>query len=272
MQEKIIMKKNKILIWVIMAVVVVSVFTVLVIYTVNTAKENEKQRGIEKEKQEMLLAMEHWAKGESYVCKLKDYPEIEEKAIEIVNNLKTKKDTENFSRFLSILENQKIYSQNLKNVVSAFTFSFEEKISLRVIPITFYTLPVVTKSEIDEYVLQNGSKELHFEKGTGGFYDGCIDNTVTNKIGISGSPLYKTTSRKHFGDFLLETVRGRELNYSTYKEEDYSYKQYYFKGKRINFDPLSFDCYYSDKYLFAVNSNEIFVHDTDAGRTVKFNR
>ena len=225
-------------------------------------------------KENMLEAMECWAEGEEYhgdcleYWKDIKYTEIEEKAIEIVKEIKS--EPEKFIFFLNELEDKEFTKQSIQNEINKLSLSFEEKISLQLSAnLWYYQLPEITKSEVMAYVKQKGSKELHLKSGEGGFYDGEEDTSSRKTVGIKGSPLYDAKSTSYFGDFKCERKYGVKLN-SYYQEQSYSYTDYYFKNQLIEFDPRNYDCYYVGKYLFAVGSSDIHVYDTKIRRTVSF--
>ena len=181
----------------------------------------KEEKATKEEKENMLEAMECWAKGEEYYgdC-LEDWEyskhtEVEEMAIKTAKELKS--DPQKLVFFLYNLEIKNLKKLSIQNEISSLTLGFEEKISLHSVyysaRLRYYQLPEITQSEVEAYVKQNGSKELHLKSGKGGFYDGKKDTHYYDEVGLAGSPLYDGKSTSYFGDFKCERKFGVKLNF-----------------------------------------------------------
>ncbi len=247
---------------------------IIIVNTNRTKAEKANEEAKAKEEQAMLAAMEYWAKGEdngyqgSWFSPFAETAKIEKKAIEIIKTLEN--DPETLVFFLDKLEYNFLCKESIKDELSRLDLdlTFEEKLSYgHTDCFSYYDLcDLISQSDIEAYVNQNGRKELHLTAGTGGFYDGQKDTSYHNTVGIKGSPLYDSGSTIYFGDFKCISKSGVRLN-STYHEEHYSSSDCYFKENHIDFDPRSYDdVYFSGKYLFAVDYDfmNLCVYDTEA--------
>ena len=256
--------KKKFLIW------VTVILTVLLLSGCSsTEQENAEQQ--EEEIALMIDVMSVWANGGNYESEYPenwedvDYPEVEENALEIVQSLKS--DPQMLSWFLFDLEqvgycNQKIYDE-VKNI----SLTFEEKLELR--ELDYYSLPRLTKSDLEEYIAENGTNELHTTPGTGGYYDGKENNSYHHDIGFEGSPLYYDHYGTYSGDFYYSRETGVDLN-EYYEEESYIEERFFFKDEEIKFDPRDYDCCYSGIYLFAFSDKYVYIYNVEEKNTEKF--
>ena len=192
------------------------------------------------------------------------------KATNTIKSIQTMKDSpEELAVFLAELEEDGYLNNKIQNELSNMELTIEHKISIKSMELKYYSVPILSKSEVESYITQNGTNNLYMEAGKGGFYDGLEDKSNRRTVGLSGSPLYEGSSVKYFGDFFVFRQYGVELN-KNYEEEHYSKESFFFKDKEIEFDFRNYDCYYSGKYLFAIGENEIYVYDIEANKTYNF--
>ena len=181
----------------------------------------------------------------------------------------TKDSPEKLANFLIQLEQDEYLKESIKTEVSFLDFTIEEKLLIYSASLKYYTIPGISKDEIETYVRENGTHTLYMEVGKGGYYDGEEDIYSYDRIGLDDSPLYDVSSIKYFGDFFQFHEHGVQLN-ERYQEESYSNYSFYFKEDKIEFDPRNYECYYSGKYLFGIGSSEIYIYDTEAKKNYKF--
>ena len=186
----------------------------------------------------------------------------------IKNIQAAKSSPEQLVRLLLELEEKYYLNPNIQEEVLKLDLSLEEKIEIKSEKLNYYHI-TITKQEVEDYVNHNGSNPLYTESNKGGYYDGEKNITDKKTIGLKDSPLYDEKSIIYFGDFFELRERGVRLN-DRYQEEPYSNSSFYFKDKKIEFNPKNYDCYYSGKYLFAIGKEKIYIYDTELERTFEF--
>ena len=217
------------------------------------------------ENQVMIAAMECWAEGNEYEgdsfysWKDCDNKQVEEKAVEIVRELKT--DITKLQFFLYRLQDKGYKKDSIHNELSNLNLTMDEKLFLAQ---HLYSYPEfdITLDDIQAYIKKHGTKTIYTESGHGGYYDGKKDSDSHHQSGLDGSPIYNHSTVEYHGDFKRVINSGVELD-ENYKESSYHNSTLYFKDVSLGFEASMYDCYYSENYFIGINEYEIYITDLE---------
>ena len=252
-------------------IIIVSALLVCALVFAIYWKATENERYIKGEMKDIQEQVSEFRAGEkdSFHIYFLDYvaedPGMEELLISLVKEMCENREGTMLLKFLEELEYTDYHSEALAVVLSEnlgtsgdmdFVLGILDSYTFKS-TLEYYNNKVSinrNSGAIALYIEEHGTQSFTTTPGEG-YYADEEDGTTKEVIGIEGSNLHDSVSLTNYGDFQLRHSYGVRLNWSTYKEESYSFAGYYFRGDQLSFDPSCGECVWSGGYLFCFDVN-----------------